>query len=123
MMLLDSNVIIYASQPEHAALRELIAEQSPCVSTISYVEVLGYYDLTLEERNFFEQFFQSANVLAISDPVLVEAVKLRQLRKMTLGDSLIAATTLVHGLTLVTRNQKDFEWIPNLSSLNPVDPS
>ena len=107
-MLLDSNVIIYASQPEHAALRELIAEQSPYVSAISYVEVLGYYDLTLEERKFFEQFFQSANVLAISDPVLVEAVKLRQLRKMTLGDSLIAATTLVHGLTLVTRNQKDF---------------
>jgi predicted nucleic acid-binding protein len=123
MMLLDSNVIIYASQPEHAALRELIAEQSPYVSAISYVEVLGYYNLTLEERKFFEQFFQSADVLAISDPVLVEAVKLRQLRKMTLGDALIAATTLVHGLTLVTRNQKDFEWIPNLSILNPVDTS
>ena len=123
MMLLDSNVIIYASQPEHAALRELIAEQSPCVSAISYVEVLGYYDLTLEERKFFEQFFQSANVLSISEPVLVETVKLRQLRKMTLGDALIAATTLVHGLTLVTRHQKDFEWIPNLSSLNPVDSS
>ena len=123
MMLLDSNVIIYASQSEHAALRELIAEQSPYVSAISYVEVLGYYDLTLEERKFFEQFFQSANVLSISEPVLVEAVKLRQLRKMTLGDALIAATTLVHGLTLVTRNQKDFEWIPNLSSLNPVDSS
>jgi len=120
-MLLDSNVIIYASQPEHSPLRELVAEQSPNVSAISYVGFLGYNNLTLEERKFFEQFFHSANMLAISDPVLIQAVKLRQLRKMTLGDALIAATTLVHGLTLVTRNLKDFEWIPNLSILNPLD--
>ena len=46
---------------------------------------------------------------------------LRQLRKMTLGDALIAATALVHQLTIVTHNQKDFVWIPNLSVIDPVD--
>jgi hypothetical protein len=39
-MLLDSNVIIYAAKPEHGSLRRLIAEKSPAVSAISYVEVL-----------------------------------------------------------------------------------
>ncbi|MBC6496575.1 type II toxin-antitoxin system VapC family toxin [Microbacterium sp. 4-7] len=35
-----------------------------------------------------------------------------------LGDSLIAATALHHGLTLVTRNERDFD-IPGLAVLNP----
>lgn len=35
-----------------------------------------------------------------------------------LSDALIAATALHHGLTLVTRNEKDFD-IPGLAVLNP----
>ena len=40
-MLLDSNIIICAAQPEHADLRDFIVAQSPAVSAISVVEVLG----------------------------------------------------------------------------------
>jgi predicted nucleic acid-binding protein len=53
--------------------------------------------------------------------VLEQAVKLRQRKKMTLGDSLVAATALVHKLTLVTRNTDDFDWIDELSLLNPFE--
>jgi toxin FitB len=58
----------------------------------------------------------------ISDAVLQQAIKLRQVRKVTLGDSLVAATALVHGRTLVARNAKHFEWIPGLTVLNPFAP-
>ena len=34
-MLLDSNIIIYATQPQHSSLRELIAETVPFVSAVS----------------------------------------------------------------------------------------
>lgn len=118
-MLVDSNIIIYAALPEHGDLREFIAEHAPAVSAISYVEVLGYHRLTDGERRFFEQFFSAAAILALSQTVLDRAVRLRQLKKMTLGDSLVAATALVHELTLVTRNEKDFDHIPNLFLLNP----
>ena len=37
-----------------------------------------------------------------------------------LGDALIAATALHHGLTLVTRNVKDFDF-PGLSVVDPFD--
>ncbi|VAW32571.1 hypothetical protein MNBD_CHLOROFLEXI01-1034 [hydrothermal vent metagenome] len=39
---------------------------------------------------------------------------------MSLGDALIAATCLIHTLSLLTHNKKDFEWIPNLSVIDPL---
>jgi hypothetical protein len=85
MMLIDSNIIIYAARPEHAGLREFIAEHTPSVSAVSFVEVLGYHALTGEERRLFEAFFAAASILNLSWPVLEQAVRLRQLRRMTSG--------------------------------------
>jgi len=120
-VLLDSNIIIYSAQPEHAQLRELIAENAPAVSALSYLEVLGYHLLTEQQRQYFEEFFQVAQVLPISQDVLNQAVILRQQRRMTLGDAIIARTALVHGLTLITRNTDDFRWIAQLELLNPFE--
>ena len=118
-MLLDSNIIIYAAKPDYAALRQFIAEHSPVVSVISYVEVLGYHRLTVQERQLFEAFFTTTHILAVIPEVIDYAVQLRQQRKMTLGDALIAGTALAHQFTLATRNARDFEWIPELTVLNP----
>ncbi len=77
-MLLDSNIIIYSAQLEYSQLRKLIAEHSPVVSALSYLEVLGYHLLTEQQRQYFEEFFQVAQVLPISQDVLAQAVTLRQ---------------------------------------------
>jgi predicted nucleic acid-binding protein len=121
-MLIDSNTIIYPAQPTNTGLRGFIAEHAPAVSAVSYVEVLGYHRLTEQERQHFEAFFAAASVLPLSQDVLEQAVKLRQLRKITLGDALVAGTALRHGLTLVTRNVDDFKWIAGLSLLDPFAP-
>lgn len=120
-MLIDSNIIIYAAQPTHSDLRSFIAQHSPAVSAVSYVEVLGYHKLTTQEQQFFEGFFSAANVLSISQQVMTQATKLRQMKKMSLGDALIAGTALTHNLTLVTRNITDFAWVVGLQLLNPFD--
>lgn len=111
-MLIDSNIIIYAAKSEHTALRSFIAHHSPAVSAISYAEVRGYHRLSDLERRHFESFFDATPILGLTPAVLEQAVKLRQLAKMTLGDALVAGTALSHNLTLVTRNTKDFDWIP-----------
>jgi len=39
---------------------------------------------------------------------------------MSLGDSLIAATALQYNLILVTHNTDDFDWIEELTLLDPL---
>ena len=119
-MLLDSNIIVYATLPEHEALRLFIAQNVPFVSIISYVEVLGYHRLTAIDRQLLQRFFSAAEILPLTNDVAEEAIRLRQQRRMSLGDSLIAATALAYGLTLITHNTEDFRWVANLKLLDPI---
>ena len=121
MMLLDSNIIIYAAQAENEFLREFIAENSPFVSALSYLEVLGYHQLNDEDKVYFEEFFNASQILPVSQVVIEQGVRLKQIKKMSLGDAIIAGTALVYDLTVVTRNIDDFRWINNLKLLNPFE--
>src|SRR5215210_841819 len=118
-MLLDSNVIIYAAKPEYEHIRRFLNNEPLLVSAISIVEVLGYHRLKSEEREYIERFFNIARVLAISDSVIAKAVKLRQTRRMSLGDSVIAATAIIFQEPLITRNVSDFDWIEGLTVTKP----
>lgn len=119
-MILDSNIIVYSAEPQYQTIRDLIARHAPSVSAVSYVEVLGFPQITPAQIQHFTQFFGHAVMHAVDRPVLDGAVALRQQRRMSLGDSIIAATALVHDLTLVTRNVTDFRWINGLRLLDPV---
>lgn len=119
-MLIDSNVIIYAAQPHYNDLRQFIDEITPSVSVVSYIEVFGYHNLGEDERQYLEQFFQKTEILPLSDTVMHRAVGLRQQRRMSLGDAIIAATAIVHDRILVTHNIQDFLWISELNLLDPL---
>ena len=58
-MLLDTNILIYAAQPSHEALRAFLEakEAELCVSAISKVETLGYPKLTFSEKRMLQAFF------------------------------------------------------------------
>ena len=119
MILLDSNIVIYGTQAAHRRIRAFIQENDHSVSAISYVETMGYHRLAPGEKHELETFFRLTKVLPLTDPVLDEAVRLRQLRKMALGDSLVAGTALVHGCPVATRNVGDFAWISGLKVIDP----
>lgn len=119
-MIFDSNLIIYAARPEYPGLRRLIAARSPAVSAVSVVEVLGFHRLSAVDRGHFEAFFATAEVLPLSEAVVARAVSVRQARKMSLGDALVAATALVFGRELFTHNTRDFAGVPGLVVLDPL---
>jgi hypothetical protein len=119
-MILDSNILIYSAEPQYHSLRDLITRHAPAVSAVSYIEVLGFPQITPAQEQYFRQFFARAPVHPVDQPVLDGAVSLRQRRRISLGDAVIAATALVHDLTLVTRNVADFRWIAGLRLLDPI---
>jgi predicted nucleic acid-binding protein len=95
--MLDSNLIIYAARPEYPGLRRLIAGRSPGTSAVSVVEAVP-----------------------LSGAVVARAVILHQARRMSLGDALVAATALVFGRELLTRNIRDFAGVPGLAVTDPL---
>lgn len=121
MILADSNLIIYAASKNYAALADWFAENRPAVSAISLVETLGYHKLSQEDKSFLEAFFAELVVYYPTPEVIQAAISLRQQRAMSLGDSLVAAPALVHGLTLASHNIKDFEWIDSLEVVDPLE--
>jgi toxin FitB len=120
MRILDSNLIIYSALPEFAYLRPLMKDPDSHVSAFSKVEVLGFHKLDEKSKNYFESVFYSLTILPITDDLLDDAIAIRQQRKMSAGDALIAATALQYDLEVYTRNVTDFNWIPNLRVFNPI---
>jgi len=71
-----------------------------------------------------EHDLSAFRVLSITDRAAVEFDRLRankKLKKIGRGDLLIAAITLAHRATLVTRNLKDFRQVPGLRVENWID--
>ena len=123
MRILDSNLLIYSAQEEFAFLRPLIRDRETYLSAVSKIETLGYHKLSADEHQYFEDVFTSATVLFISDDVIDKATELRQQKKMSVGDCIIAATALLNDLELHTNNTKDFTHITGLTVVNPLDNS
>jgi len=121
MIIIDSDVIIYSALSHYVGIRSFMRANPYCVSLVSRVEVLGFRDLSALELVYFEAFFDASTIHAISDEVVNQAVRLRQQRKINLGDSLIAATTIINDFALVTNNIKDFRWIESLTLINPLE--
>ena len=119
--LIDSNLIIYAAQPEHDELRSYVADEAPAVSVVSKVETLGYHDLDTDEKAFLKDFFDAALVLPVSQSTVEEAARLRQKQSMSLGDALIAGTALSRDLRVATHNTDDFDWIDELDVFDALE--
>ncbi len=121
MILLDSNLLIYSVQKEYDALREWMLTIQPAYSIISKIEVLGYWNISPEQAQTIIAVLAQMREISLTARQCEQAITLRQQRKMSLGDSLIAATALAYEIPLATRNVKDFDWISGLTLINPID--
>ena len=120
-MLIDSNLIMYATQSPYTQLRRWLVNDATHYSAISRLETLGYHRLGDPEKQAIMAILDTLEMVLITKATLEIAIGLRQQRKMSLGDSVIAASCLEHGLSLATANDKDFAWVPGLVIHNPVE--
>jgi toxin FitB len=120
MRLIDTNLIIYAAQPNFHWLLPTIKTPDSAVATVSRIEVLGFKGIQPREAAFFLRYFASIQQFPLSEDIILKAIDIRQQKKMKLGDAIIAATALVHEADLYTRNVADFGWITDLTVINPI---
>jgi len=120
MKIFDTNLIIYSFNEEFHFLHDELFDTKGYVSSITKLEVLGYKDITADEKIYFGNLFSKIGNLTVSDDIIERGITLRQNHKMSLGDSIIAATALIHNLTLYTHNVRDFKWIKELKIVDPL---
>jgi toxin FitB len=120
MVILDSNLIIYSAQTPFAHLRPLVKDPNNIVSAFTMLEVLGYPTLSMVDKLYFQSVFSVLEIKDISPDIVNQAILLRQMRKISPDDAIIAATALYFSVDLYTRNISDFDWIKGLKVLNPV---
>lgn len=121
-MLLDSNILIYAAENEGQFLSQWVENESACIATLSRIEVLGFprwHLLDEERRTRLEMLVGSLPEIPLDEQIITHTIDLRRQKKMSLADSIIAATALLHQLPLVTRNESDFSHIKRLEIINP----
>ena len=122
--LIDSNVVIgYLDGriPEKGMVfLHAIIDDIPHVSIITKIEVLRF-NAPEEAYKIIFDFMDNSLVYGLSDPIVSNTIQLGKNHKIKLPDAIIAATALVHDLTLLTRNVSDFKSISGLSVVNPYD--
>ncbi len=121
--LVDTNIIIYYLKNEipytsSSIIRDIFNE-SFNVSIITKIEFLGWNGFPEKEFNEASSFTKGANIIELTGHICDKAISLMRINNMKLPDACIAATALIEDFTLVTRNEKDFEKIDNLTIYNP----
>lgn len=109
-MILDSNILIYSVDPAYSYLLKFL-ENPPVplsISSISQLEILGFHRLQVAHKVQLERLLASVVVFPITPEIIAEAIRLRQQRKWSLGDSISAATALIYKLPVLTNNTADF---------------
>jgi len=124
--LIDSNTIIeYVGKRLPITgtlwLENLIDSEDGTLSIINWIEIFSYPSIGDEEKNRFEDLCERLMLLNLTFDIAERTALLRQTVKMKLPDAIIAATALVHNLTLVTNDTHDFKNVPGLNLLNPHD--
>ncbi len=95
-----------------------IIDQIPIISVITKIEVLGF-NASDEHYQILTDFMNDASILNLSNHIVDASIEIRKNYKTKLPDAIIAATAIVHGLTLISRNVSDFNKIKGLQILDP----
>lgn len=118
MIILDTNIFIYLAN--NTLSGNIISNTDISHASITKIEALGFSSIPANELLLLEELFSESYCLELTSSITERAIRLRQAKSMSLGDSIIAAAALEHDLKLWTANVQDFSHIHGLSIFNPL---
>lgn len=122
LILIDTDILIDAARQDAAALAALTTLEQKrsllAVSCVTQMELLvGCRNKTELQKT--ERFLRRFSIVSLDQDTCDRAVELLRRYRLSHGllipDALIAATALARGLDFITKNQRDFHFIANLS--------
>jgi toxin FitB len=137
MFLLDTNVVSELRKARAGKANQGVSDWAAGVpAALMFISVISLHELEhgvlLAERKDPEKgavlraWLDDSVVPAFADRILpvdtetaLRSAALHVPNPAPVRDTFIAATALVHGMTVVTRNNKDFDHVEDLVVLNP----
>lgn len=121
MYTIDTNILIYHANGDQK-VGHFLAEQFEkntrmLLPTIAVVEFFSFPRMNPRVQAAFEDLLPYFHILPLDYQLSLIAAQLRRSYRIKLGDSIIAATALTTGSTLITRNIRDFKKIPEIKTL------
>jgi len=111
-VLLDTNAVIYAL---NAGLTFPMADY--CISIITEMELFSYSKLTKREEQNIKNLINHFEILNITERIKNRTIEIRKVYGVKMPDSIICATALVNGITLIS-NDKQLSKIVDLDMLS-----
>jgi len=126
-VLIDTDVLIDVSRGIEGTLALL--DNTAAIATLA-VSVITQMELMVgcrnkSEQQILERFLSRFEVIHINESISTQAIKLLRQYRLSHGllipDALIAATALVTGYPLLSKNQNDYRFIQGINLL-PFNP-
>lgn len=118
MVILDTNVFIYIASGTLPT--DIVGKTDIGHASVTKIEALGFPTIHANELLILTSLFEESYNLPLTDTIVNRAIQLRQAKRMSLGDAIIAATALEHDLELWTVNKEDFQHIEGLNVTSPL---
>jgi predicted nucleic acid-binding protein len=119
---IDSNAVIYylsGQIPESGmSFMNTVINDTPVISVMTQIEVLGFNN-PAEIETLLNQFINDSLVIALNEDIVKTTIEIRKRNKIKTPDAIIAATAIVLGYSLITRNTNDFKKLDVLKIIDP----
>ena len=122
----DTNIAIYYLQQQFPPaaenfIDEILKNNQPAFSVIAEIELLSWKTDSEKDIEVVKNFLNDSFVIDLNPSIKNKTIVYRKETGIKLPDAIIAATAFVNGLTLLTRNTRDFSKCTDINLINPME--
>lgn len=111
-ILTDTNILIYLMSGDEV-LRKFLDGKQLVISVINEIEILGSNKLTSKQKVEIRELLSQLDSIKLDEYVKEKAIEIRSKYKIKLPDAIIAASSIVKDLPIITADS-DYEIIDEL---------